>query len=501
MTASVKHFTARGRQLDFIGSVFDLPPIGSFCVVEDFSVNSALRHVVYLSFIVMSVPGCLPGDDKGEPIANPVGDTSTSEPPTLSLNDVSILLPPPTSPDDPVLAITDLAFEGTSVWPDDVFSQFQAIANSAASAVTAADDPIDPRGSKIDISAFDDKAVWHVASIRVDPGAPGLSPDIEAAFGQTPQIRLVLQPVTANGRVHDVAAHMIYRFVSGFEPPEPGCSLPRFTPDLERFRQIVDDLSSIKSKLVAGEIGDEMINTGGPLSVHPAAASTTSAATRSAFLEALEVFLEAHLDPSKLRAMAIMGLPGLDIPEPWLFLAMAPNPTTGRFGPVPSPAVAQDSPRFAQMLDARSGAAVAPAVRANNLNPITCNFEVPANPAGVKPPENPSGVSTAELFPNGDPERMREIVDVIADPKQAHFFNTDCISCHTETRREMDILATDQIDTPVDPDVLPTELWNVRNFGWFPSALNGGVFATATRRTATETEEVVGAVNAMLAGR
>jgi len=126
---------------------------------------------------------------------------------------------------------------------------------------------------------------------------------------------------------------------------------------------------------------------------------------------------------------------------------------------------------------------------------------VPANPLGLEPPENPDGVSTAELFPSGDPERMREIIDIIADPAQAHFFNTDCVSCHTETRREMDLLGTDRIDAAVDPSVLPTELWNVRKFGWFLSFLNGGVFATATRRTATETEEVVDAVNALLAAR
>lgn len=65
----------------------------------------------------------------------------------------------------------------------------------------------------------------------------------------------------------------------------------------------------------------------------------------------------------------------------------------------------------------------------------------------------------------------------------------------------MDMLGTDQIDAPIDPDVLPIQLWNVRNFGWFPSFLNEGVFATATRRTAKETEEVLDAVISLLAQR
>ena len=364
------------------------------------------------------------------------------------------------------------------------------------------------QGSRIDISAFADKSVWHVASVRIDPGAPGLSPAIAETFGQQPQIRLVLQPVTDGSVVHDVAAHVIYSYVAGIEPVA-GCRLPRFIPDEERFQAIVDDVVELKSALAAGDIGGSPIATGGPLGVHPAAdPEKASLDTRTAFRDALKGILDAHLDPSKLNAMAIMGLPGGDIPEPWIFLAMAPNPDGSGFAPVPSPALAQDRLRFAQMLDARPGASgnpsVSPAVRANNLEPITCRFETPFDPSDAdapRPPENPDGVSTAELFPDGDAARMREIVDVVADPVRAHFFNTDCVSCHTETRREMDILRTDDIDAPIDPAVLPTELWNVRNFGWFPSFLNGGVFATATRRTAAESAEVVEAIKADLEQR
>jgi hypothetical protein len=39
---------------------------------------------------------------------------------------------------------------------------------------------------------------WYVAGIRVDAGAPGLSDDIRGQFGQTPEIRLIIQPVTRN---------------------------------------------------------------------------------------------------------------------------------------------------------------------------------------------------------------------------------------------------------------------------------------------------------------
>lgn len=510
---TVKHFTAHAPRLDFIGLQFcRRPSMGCCFVPEDFDVISDLRHLVWFLLISVMVSACQPADDPEESGTEPGTDagepergdqSSLPEPDTqqveLDFNDVSILLPPPTS-DDSGLAITDLAFDGASVWPDDVFAQYLGIAENFGG--IDGEDVVSGRGgSRIDLSAFTDKSVWHVAAIRIDPGAPGLSDDIKREFGQAAQIRLVLQPVTGDGTVHDVAAHMIYNYVSGAERVA-GCPARRLAPDLTQFRRIVDDAAAIKSKLAAGEIGGEAIDTDGPLGVHPAAdPAQASAATRRAFRDELKGFLDAHLDPSKLGAMAIMGLPK-NAPEPWIFLAMAPNPAGEGFVPLPSPAIGQDKFRFAQMLDARRGTSVSPVVRANNLNPITCSFEVdPNNPLGVTSPENANGVSTAELFPNGDAERMREIVSVIADPTRAHFFNTDCVSCHTETRREMDILGTDRVDAPVDPGVLPTELWNVRNFGWFPSFLNGGVFATATRRTAAETEEVVEAINASLKER
>ncbi|MGI9435143.1 MAG: hypothetical protein ACR2Q4_10010 [Geminicoccaceae bacterium] len=483
---------------------------------------SALRQFIhfpiFLTVSLTAIAGCQPPNEPTSPIAGARGDVgdagevakpaSSPLPKTVSLdlNDVSILLPPPSTPGDPVLAITDLNVDERAMWPDAAFGEFLAIANSEAGRIVDADVTSDLPGKRIGVNAFAEKSVWHVASIRIDPGAPGLSPAIAEAFGQSPQIRLVLQPVTDGRVVHDVAAHMIYSYTTNDIEMVPGCPLPKVTPDDVAFQRIVDDIIELKKRLAAGEIGGEPVETDGPLAVHPAAdPAKASLVTRTAFRNALENLLEAHLDPAKLRAMAIMALPGGRAPEPWFFLAMAADPRTGRFGPVPSPAIEQDRLRFTQMLDARPASpdnpSVSPKVRANNLNPVTCQFEVPVDPrqpGGPKPPAAALGVSTAELFPSGDAASLRRVVDVIADPSRAHFFNTDCVSCHTETRREMDILGTERVAAPVDPAVLPSELWNVRNFGWFPSFLNGGVFATATRRTAAETEEVVAAINAGL---
>ncbi len=422
----------------------------------------------------------------------------------VDLNDVSILLAPPQNDADLAIAITDVEVAGVDVWSDEAFGRFLAIAGDQRFNTVAAGEVAGSAAASIGMSGFGNKADWHIAAVRIDPGAPGVSSAIAAEFGQSPQIRLVLQPVIG-GEVMDVAAHLIFNFTKPQAARSDDCPLPKFEPDEAAFQAVIDDVLVLKRRLSDGEIGDQPIDTSGDLRIHPAAdPDEVGTATQAAFHEALIGLLESHLHPQRLSAMAVMSLPQ-GAPEPWIFVAMAPNPATGDMVPVPSPALMQsDRPRFAQMLDARSGARVIPAAMTNNLNPITCKFEVLANnPAGS--PVDPKGVSTTELFPNGDADRMREIVEVIADPTRSHFFNTDCVSCHTETRREMDILGTAKVDAPVDPAVLPQELWNVRNFGWFPSFLENvvrrnptEVAATVTRRTATETEEVVGAINAKL---
>jgi mono/diheme cytochrome c family protein len=142
---------------------------------------------------------------------------------------------------------------------------------------------------------------------------------------------------------------------------------------------------------------------------------------------------------------------------------------------------------------------VIPTPAPNNLNPITCkNAALPAG-ASALPIAERKGLATAALFDLGqnkqtDPKTVAKInqtVDLIADPTRSHFFNTDCVSCHTDTRRALDLLNNRSI-AGVDPAVLPTGKWDVRNFGWFPSKPN---VATATRRAASETQAVVNFIN------
>jgi len=56
-------------------------------------------------------------------------------------------------------------------------------------------------GTKIQIGLpvkVQSKDVWFIVGIRIDAGAPGPSSGIRGQFGQLPQIRLFVQPVTRN---------------------------------------------------------------------------------------------------------------------------------------------------------------------------------------------------------------------------------------------------------------------------------------------------------------
>jgi len=442
------------------------------------------------------------GDASGTPTA--------PSPAPLAADDVSWLFPPPKNAADldDTIAIGDLTApdpkdpsKREAIWPAAAFAQFLANAEGPAT-------QIGNHHLQLPKDAHDVKS-WRVAGLRIDPGAPGLTSDIIAQFGQSPQLRFILQPVTRtpDGKVevHDVAAHVIYTFAAGADAPaQPGCS-SRVKPDLDAFRKLARDFAALRDDLASGKFGGAKITTGGkPLGVHPGLADRRTA---KPLKDALVAVLERHLSGGKLTAMAVMGL-DTNAPEPWIFLAMAPVPPgvvptlpNGGFIPVRGPAL--DGKQTAQALAVlESPHQVIPTPAPNNLNPVTCKHAaLPAGEAAL-PVAQRKGLATAPLFdlgdsPVGDAAKIAEIketVDLIADPDRSHFFNTDCLSCHTDTRRALDLLRNPSIPG-VDPAVLPKEKWNVRNFGWFPSFFRKTLEPTATRRAATETEAVVKFIN------
>jgi hypothetical protein len=428
-------------------------------------------------------------------------------PQPLSADDVSWLFPAPTRAEDfaNLLAMRNLTAQNSQdptkrdpVWSAAAFQQFIDIAGSPAAQVAGTSNRI---GLPVEVQSID---AWFIAGVRIDAGAPGLSNDIIAQFGQSPQIRLIIQPVTRNAdgtpNVHDIAGHLIFGFTAGADAPaETGC-FPRPKPDLVAFKQIVAELAALRTKLSDGQLGANKVMTAGvPLGVHPGLLDATTAS--NVRLE-MKAFLERHLSSLRLGSMAIMGLPA-GASAPWIFLSMlnvpagvTPQLPNGGFIPVHGPTL--DGQQFAQMLNpAGSANRVVPTPHTNNLNPITCQHAalgVTALPGAVR-----KGFSTADVFSNPQNSNIRNILDLIADPVKSHFFNTDCVSCHTETRLGIDQLNITNVPG-VDPNVLPNGPWNVRNFGWSPP-IEGPIHATATHRTAAETAAVVRFINAELLAR
>ena len=418
-----------------------------------------------------------------------------AQPPTVPLapNDVSILFPVPKTPADlaGLIALKDLANNGTlapgRLWSEADFGRFVAIAKSPAGAVTiggATSQIKFPPGTE----AID---AWFIAGIRIDVGAPGLTPQIIDAFGQIPQIRFIAQPVTIQGGqvvVHDMAAHLIFSFVTQEEQLRPGCTALHPT-DMIPFRAALADFAALRDDLAAGKFGPAVTTTG-PLDVNPG----FGAATHKGFRDALVQILQRNLISPRLTSMAVMGVPAPS-PEPWIFLSMVKIKGVG-FVPVQSPAL--DGTQMAQMLQFLSPGkfAALPKPNTNNTNPITCKNALTTKPF---PETVRQGVATAEVLAGGTDQRVSDITGIVSDPARSHFFNTDCVSCHTETR-----LSLKHNGGPIPQiaqAVLPSDDWNVRNFGWGFSFDDGSFEATVTRRAAAETGEVVKAANALLASQ
>lgn len=435
----------------------------------------------------------------------------------LDLNDVSVLFDPPekVADLDALIRISDLKAGGEQIWSAAAFAAFVRTAGSNDAKIGGKPHRISLKRDDTPELNFTRMENWHIVAFRIDPGAPGLSPMIIEQFGQSPQIRLTLQPVHPipedtenNVQLEDITAHLIFSFTKPLDLSNPAM---RPQPDEDTFNTIAADLVALKKQLASGAFGGARINTvGKKLQVHPGLADKRSAiALRGAF----KAFLEKHLRPQRLAAMAMMGLPD-GAPKPWIFVAMqgvppglVPQLPNGGFVTVANPT----SPKVtntAQMLsfvDA-DNERVMPTPKNFNQSAITCRHNRPM-PGGANlfPPDQrgTNGLATAELFKGGDEmikgkkarARANLIVDTIADPTKSHFFNTDCVSCHTETTRATIRLDSKSRIKDIEPMFIPTDNWNLRMFGWFGSRGGGFNPATITRRTKNETKEVVKFLN------
>ena len=412
--------------------------------------------------------------------ARPAGAASP-----LSPDDVTWLFPPPAAPEDlaDLVSIGDVTMQTdpvdpskrAPVWSDAAFKDFLAVADGPKAVVDGAPDRIGlpPEARQ--------RANWFIAGIRIDPGAPGLAHEVTDVYGRRPQIRIILQPVNRQaGRVvDDVAAHLIFDFVTA-TPGGPGACPLRASPDDVAFRSVIDDVASLRDKLADGQFGSAKVVTAGePLEVHP---GLSNRATRAGLTAAMKDFLQRQLAHAQLNAMALMALPSGKF-APWIFVAMNKAPGSASFDAVPGPTLSGVN-QFAMELT--PNLAVLPVPHTNNLAPITCMSAAlgpQALPVSVR-----KGVATADLMAGAAAPRPQptEVFDRIANTSQSHFFNTDCISCHT---------ATQMANAPVEgisPTVLQAGIYDVHNFGW---STDLGLKGSVARRTATETADVVAWLN------
>ena len=459
------------------------------------------RNYLVLTFLVLATVVVLAACKKKEATSSApsTGVATIQADAPLSSDDVSILFPAPKSAADfaNLIAVRDITTpnpQDTSkrdpVWSDSAFQQFMTIVNGPAAAVgTSAQINLPSEARTID--------AWFVAGIRIDAGAPGFSSDIQAQYGQLPEIRLIIQPVLKNAdgspKALDIAGHLIFDFINLPPDPPPATDcFPRFQPDAAAFKSVVADVVDLRTRLNNGQIAGHPVSTAGvPLGVHPGLADP---ATANSLRNELLSFLEKHVSAQRLGSMAIAGLPA-NAPAPWIFLSILGD-RKGGFGPAHGPTL-DGAQQFAQMLTPAGspGPRVLPAPHTNNLNAITCKnaaVSVTSLPIAQR-----NGVATATAFASPAPsaDQTKQILDTVADPTKSFFFNTDCISCHTETRRTMDLLKVAAVQG-IDSAALPNGQWDVRNFGWGDAAGKPVLQATVTRRTANETAAVVAFINA-----
>jgi hypothetical protein len=403
---------------------------------------------------------------------------SAQNPPTrFDVNDVSFLFPVPqdkTSAESGI-SVDEKLLDGTDIWPEDAFKQVMDAAKATNIRTSGG------RSTRMQVSdpeMFAKRGMWKVAGIRVHPSALGVSDKAITKFGEAPTVRLIVQPVSIRGEsveVHDVAAHLVFNYV--LNPPNT-----QFVPDRVRFGALVEDLKKLKA---LGGIG------AAKLSVHPGLSGNVAG-----FREGLVNLLKKHLTGDRLSTISFMGI---DDPEPWIFFPMRKEGGVFVQGDVKGGFL---PPTKAQMFGLRAGPGqVVPVPQLNAATGAGLSTAVLFKSGALSTLDLPlfPGATNAEL----SALKVRDVADRIANPAFHDNFNTDCVSCHTETtlRRRLPLAPVSPAVvyqqpvgiSGVDPGVLPKGIWNVRNFGW---GLEGGEFkATVAQRTANEAADSAAFIN------
>ena len=298
-----------------------------------------------------------------------------------------------------------------------------------------------------------DGAEWKVVGLRFDPCAPGLS---DSAIAGSPakkcimQFRLIAQPFRGT-RDLDFAAHLVFNL--GLEDKAILGKNPAVLGAMAKLSKIKEASASAGGK-----------TAGIPLGPHPGLQAEQRSNGNT--VGALVQDLITSFTQSPSRSIAIMSLANGG-PEPWRFVAGSLN-ATGTWAPIAMP--------------------VSPAEQVQEIG-FLGNGVFPVGGA----------VNTAGFFNGGSPSNA--IPFQVENPVDRHFFNTDCVSCHTSSalqngqaragagriagRHAVPANITGYVAKEHSQD----SSWNVRNFGYF------GGKATVSGRTVSESVEVVEFMN------
>ena len=275
-------------------------------------------------------------------------------------------------------------------------------------------------------------------------------------------------------QTHDIWAHLVFGFIGGMDAG-------KFVPDKGAFREVVNDLKALKTYSEAAGTA-----TAGPLRVHPGLQARVPG-----FADRVKAFITRRVSEPRLMAVAFMGL--APRPQPWVFYAMGRQPD-GTFARVGHPVLSGDGGTvYAGRRDAR---------HARSEDDQSAVGQGRQHERAVLTPRHEQA-RYPRLRWRGRPLH-RDIPDIIANPALAHFRNTDCVSCHSESARRQALKipagdATFRYAPPagisgVDQGHLPQSAWNVRNLGWFPS-FGKPTVPTVTERTANEAAESAEVIN------
>ena len=391
----------------------------------------------------------------------------------LDVNDVSFLWPVPKTADDEktLISADELLADGGAgpVWRKDFFDRVIADAKKAKVKFPGGESSV-----QFSDAAIEKAHTWKVAGIRFNPSQLGTVGGKASPIGEAPGIRFIMQPVTVDGEsvlVHDVTAHVVFSLFD-VAPPPAGSPMPVITPDREAFKAVVAKLRALK------ELTETKAPTKGPLNVHPALKSKMPE-----FAAGVRDLLKVSLKSKQLQTVSFMGI---EPPEPWIFFA-----------------VKQKGAEF--VTEGAQG----------------FQFKNVVEPKTTKPGQE---VTTALLFGTGAGSKLnspalpstqneklkglllKDVADHVANPELHSTLNMDCVSCHTESTRRSILkigasspgVAYKHPDgvSGVEPSLLPTDLWNLRNFGWGLLSFSEDIFGpTVSQRAANEAAESAAFIN------